>query len=114
MTVAIEASKVEELASQGLTMEQIASCLGCAPSTLYLRVGSESEVSEAIKKGRANGVKDVSNALYKSATGGNITAQIFYLKNRSPEDWSDRKEITGANGGPIDIRGSITLCKPGD
>ena len=35
----------------------------------------------------------VANALYESATiDKNVTAQIFYLKNRS-ENWSDRQEV---------------------
>ena len=84
--------QVESLAAQGLTMDQIASCLGMSRSTLYERVGSESDVSDAIKRGRAKGVATVSNALFQSAKGGNITAQIFYLKNRSPDDWKDRRE----------------------
>ena len=35
----------------------------------------------------------MANALYESATiDKNVTAQIFYLKNRS-ENWSDRQEV---------------------
>lgn len=29
------------------------------------------------------------------------TAQIFWLKNRKPEDWRDRREVTGADGKPL-------------
>lgn len=34
-----------------------------------------------------------------------VTAQIFWLKNRQPEKWRDRKQtqITGSNDGPIRI-----------
>jgi len=87
----IDPDKVESLAAQGLTMEQIAHCVGCAPSTLYKHIGSEAELSEAIKRGRAKGVAQVSNALFQAARDGNITAQIFYLKNRDPRAWSDRQ-----------------------
>lgn len=83
--------KVEALAAQGLTMEQIALCLGMARSTLYVRMGSEKDVSDAIKRGRAKGVAQVSNALFQAARDGNTTAQIFYLKNRDPIAWSDRQ-----------------------
>ena len=34
---------------------------------------------------------EVTSALFESATKKNsVVAQIFYLKNRAPEDWSDR------------------------
>ena len=26
---------------------------------------------------------------------------IFWLKNRQPDKWRDRKEVTGADGGPV-------------
>lgn len=32
-----------------------------------------------------------------------VTAQIFWLKNRRPGRWRDRMEHTGADGGPISI-----------
>ncbi|MEK3726813.1 MULTISPECIES: helix-turn-helix domain-containing protein [unclassified Lysinibacillus] len=34
-----------------------------------------------------------------------VTAQIFWLKNRKPDDWRDKQqnEITGAGGGPVDV-----------
>ena len=35
---------------------------------------------------------EVENALYKAAINGNVTAMIFFLKNRRPDKWRDRKE----------------------
>lgn len=34
-------------------------------------------------------IESVEGALHKSAVGGNTTAQIFYLKNRAPDRWTD-------------------------
>ena len=31
------------------------------------------------------------------------TACIFWLKNRKPEQWRERQEVTGADGGPLQI-----------
>lgn len=95
--------KVEELAAQGLTVGQIASCLGMSRTTLYDRMGSESDVLDAIKAGRAKGIATVTNALFQSAKSGNTTAQIFYLKNRQPDEWRDRREheLTGADGAAL-------------
>lgn len=35
----------------------------------------------------------VQSALYKSAVGGNVTAMIFWLKNRQSAEWRDRREL---------------------
>ena len=86
-------NKIVELGSQGLTSGQIARCLGVSWSTIDRRRKEFEEIDEAIKKGEALGVSRVANALYESAIiDKNVTAQIFYLKNRS-ENWSDRQEV---------------------
>jgi DNA-binding CsgD family transcriptional regulator len=85
-------NKIEELASYGLTQEQIAHNIGIHPSTLSKHKGSNCQLSEAIKRGAAIGIKQIANALFQSAMNGNVTAQIFFLKNRAPAEWYDRKE----------------------
>jgi len=112
----VDSAKVESLAAQGLTIEQIASCIGVSRSTLYSRMGSEKNVLDAIKDGRAKGVATISNALFQSGKGGNVTAQIFYLKNRQPEEWRDRRELehSGPEGGPIVAQWSILPVTPID
>ena len=42
-------------------------------------------------------------AEYQEFVPGDVTAQIFWLKNRQPHNWRERKEITGADGGPIQV-----------
>ena len=37
--------------------------------------------------------QQVENALYKSAVSGNVTAMIFWLKNRKPKMWCDVNRI---------------------
>ena len=86
--------KIVELGAQGLTSGQIAKCLGVSWSTIDRRRKEFDEIEEAIKKGEALGVQQVSNALMRSAVEDkNVTAQIFYLKNRAPDQWADRQEI---------------------
>ena len=85
--------QVEALASNGLTMKQIAHCLGFGRTKLYRLKDSKEDIRDALKRGRAKGVSVVANALYTSALEGNVIAQIFYLKNRSPNEWHDRKEL---------------------
>jgi hypothetical protein len=46
---------------------------------------------DAIKKGRAEGLNKVSNALFEKAIQGNVTAMIYYLKVRDRENWGENQ-----------------------
>ncbi len=85
--------QAEALAGQGLTIKQIARALGIHYDTLYVKKRDNPELDLAIKTGRAKGIASVSNALFQNAMQGNVTAQIFYLKNRAPDEWKDRQEV---------------------
>ena len=85
--------QVEKLAGLGLTMKQLARCIGIGESTLYRYMNTKRELRESLKRGRAKGLSLVANALHQNALSGNVVAQIFYLKNRSPEQWQDRREL---------------------
>ncbi len=84
--------EVQWLASRGLTQAQIAASFGISPDTLLERKKDFPGFSEAIKKGQMQGLADITNALYAEACCGNVTAAIFYLKNRDPKNWNDRRE----------------------
>ena len=58
---------------------------------VWNREREKEEIKEAIKKGRALGIKKASSNLLKASDSGNVTASIFYLKNADPERWSDRQ-----------------------
>lgn len=93
--IEIDLEKVEELASHGLTMEQIATSLGITDRTLYRRKKLESEISEAIKRGRRKGIATIANKLYASAEGGNMAAMIFFLKTQGGWKETSKQEISG-------------------
>ena len=95
MAVQIQAARVEELASHGLSMKQIALCLGIGRSTLYRKKGENRDIRDAIERGRAKGLSAVANALFEAATTkGNYQAQQFYLRNRDPERWKEHRHAT--------------------
>lgn len=107
---------LEGWARDGLSEEQIAHNMGIASSTLRDWKNKHSAISAALKKGKEVADRVIENALYKSALGydveewedkldasGNVhrlykkrhipmsnTAQIFWLKNRRPEQWRDK------------------------
>jgi hypothetical protein len=59
------------------------------------------EIVEAIKRGQASGISQVTNFLFDQAENGNTSAAIFYLKNRA--HWKDKHEHTGSDDGPLKI-----------
>lgn len=107
-------AKLEAWARDGLTDEQIASNIGIAPKTLYRWQDRFGQIRQALKVGKEVVDIQVENALLKRALGyryeevtreyGEVTrvvtkevqpdttAQIFWLKNRRPAAWRDRRE----------------------
>ena len=84
-------AKAEHLASKGLTVDQIAAVFGVSDATIYERQAENPDFSDALKRGRASGIVNVTNALYEKATvDKDNTAMIFWLKNRA--GWVDKQE----------------------
>ena len=112
---------LEAWARNGLTDEQIAENMGIRGSTFYDWKNKYSEISEALKKGKEVIDILVENALLKRALGyeykeitkeGGVqtkevtkqvppdtTALIFWLKNRRPDLWRDRKDVDVSSTG---------------
>ena len=86
--------KIEQASGMGLTNEQLASVLGCSLSTVRRNRKNNELFEHHVRKGRANSLKEVSNALYNNAIyENNVQAQIFFLKNRGEEgQWSEKSE----------------------
>src|SRR5690606_22946308 len=111
--------KIEGWAMDGLTDEQIAHNIGINVATIYEWKKRFPEIDNALKKGKEVVDIQVENALLKRALGyeyeetkvivetdgrkrverikkhvlPDVTAQIFWLKNRRPDKWRDKKEI---------------------
>ena len=118
------------LAQAGLTDEQIAEEIGIHVDTLYEWRKVHPEFSEALKGGKATPDDEVEAALLRRAKGfkysedgkervalPSTAACIFWLKNRRPADWRDKRqhEVTEAIRGPLLIvRGSGQRKEDGD
>ena len=107
---------LEGWARDGLTDEQLAGKMGINPATLYDWKNKYPKISESLKKGKEVVDIEVENALLKRALGydyeevktetengvvtkvttitkqvvPDVTAQIFWLKNRRPDKWRDK------------------------
>ena len=93
---------VEGMVAAGLKRTQVASIMEISPSTLREHFPLE------LKNGDAKAIFNVASGLYKNATtgtstcpGGNVTAQIFFLKTRARWRETSRHEVTGPDGEPI-------------
>ena len=110
---------LEGWARNGLTDEQIANNIGIRTSTFYEWKKKYVEFAEALKKSKEVADLEVENALFKRATGYTVTetkviesdkdgektetitkhippdttAQIFWLKNRKPNEWRDKRVV---------------------
>jgi hypothetical protein len=86
-------SEAAALARSGATDKEIASELGIAVSTLNRWFLAYPQLREAVKAAKEQIDQRVVRSLYKRAIeDGDTTAHIFWLKNRQPELWRDRKE----------------------
>ena len=83
---------LEGWARDGLTIEQIANNMGIDDATLYRWKNKSNDICEALKRGKEVVDFEVENALFKNAMNGNVTAQIFWLKNRKKNKWRDKVE----------------------
>lgn len=123
---------LESFARDGLNDDQIAQKMGINRSTYYRWQVENKDIRDAIKRGKAPVDIAVENALYKSAIGftkkvkkpvklrqrggaevveyveeeiyvpPQVTAQIFWLKNRKPNKWRDKPDDIGT-GTPVTV-----------
>ncbi len=113
------AEQVFKLCLLGATDEQIADFFGVSVSTVNRWKVSEPEFWESLKRGKAEADATVADSLFNRAIGythkdtkfatwegritdtqeydkhhpPDITACIFWLKNRRPTDWRDKQEV---------------------
>lgn len=117
-----------KLCRLGATDKELADFFDIAEQTLYTWKKQHPEFLEALKEGKAESDALVGQRLFERAigyshpeekifcNGGEVvraetvkqyapdtTACIFWLKNRRPDLWRDRQEVTGADGGPLSI-----------
>ena len=85
---------LEGWAREGLTEEQIAHNMGISRTTLWDWKKKEPSIYNALKRNKDMVDFEVENALLDNALNGNVTAQIFWLKNRKKLQWRERIEYT--------------------
>lgn len=82
--------EIKDWVRNGATDKVIAERLGISEDSFYEYKREFSEFSESLKKNKEICDAEVESALHKAALGGNITAIIFWLKNRRPDKWREK------------------------
>ena len=83
---------IMEAAGNGLSEKQIALLLDVSESTITREKQRNDRFARSIKKGRVKAINAVSSKIFDNAMSGKETSAIFFLKNRAPDQWSDRQE----------------------
>lgn len=83
---------IEGWARDGLTVDEIAKKIGIGRTTLYSWMSKNPNIEDAIKIGREVADYVVERALYKKAASGTDTlAMMYWLNNRKPEKWRQKR-----------------------
>lgn len=116
------------MAEKGLTEKEMALCLDIDLSTLTKWKQRHPDFFTSLKEWKLIADAEVEKSLFLSAKGFTVPAVhisnhqgaitqtdikkyyppnpvsgIFWLKNRQPDKWRDRKELTGPDGGPMQV-----------
>ena len=99
---------VEQLASFGHRQSEI---------VLFVKKKNGSSISEPtllkyfekeLSEGKIKANVRIAQTLYKKAIGGDTTSMIFWLKAQAGWKDTQRVELTGANGGPVEQKTTVT------
>lgn len=85
--------QAERLGGFGLTEEKMAEIWGVIPDTLRKWKKKNPELKGAIEKGKQKANLTASQKLFSKVKEGNMVALIFWLTNRMPDIWRDRRAI---------------------
>jgi acyl-CoA reductase-like NAD-dependent aldehyde dehydrogenase len=98
----------EAIANADGVIAEAARTLGVSRMTIYRRIEESDDLRAAVEDAREELTDIAERELGKAIRAGNMTAIIFHLKG-SPSGrkrgYSERTEITGANGGAIVVKG---------
>lgn len=104
-------AQVVELGKEGLSRVQIAGRLGVSKYTILDWERQHDEFSNAMHEAMS-----FSQVWWEDLGQSGVTAERFnanayslQVRNRFPKDWRDRQELTGANGGAIEVHHTHTI-----
>lgn len=110
-------SRVRELASRGLNQLEIATILGCDPSSMSTWKHKSEKFRKAIEEGLALGIERRLVRIERAAEKGSWGADAWWLERRYPEQWArkDNLRIGDPEGKPLApaiIAPTIVVVRP--
>ena len=106
----INTKRIERLAAQGLTKDQIIRVLDVGESTFYRCLRESSELAVAFERGRAAGVEKVAKMVmdHHIMKSKNFDAAKFYLKTQAK--WKEDSDVTvkGDKDNPVQVEENVT------
>ena len=94
--------EIETLAAF-LSIEQLADYFGIGRTTFYALAEKDPEILEHYKRGKSKAIAHIAQGLIQKARAGDTTSAIFFLKTQARWRETERHEITGADGGPLEL-----------
>lgn len=113
--VAPRLEEIKDWCRNGATDEEIYKQLGISKDTFYEYKKKYADFSDTLKHTRNYCDGEIENALYKAAKDGNVTAMIFWLKNRRGKMWREKpEEATATTDDKVVINLNFEDCSGGD
>ena len=112
--VAPRLEEIKDWVRNGATDDEIIIRLGIARSSFYEYKNKILDFSDALKETKEYVDAKVENALLQNALKGNITAQIFWLKNRRSERWREKPEEQELEENQINVTLTIENVSGGE
>ena len=99
-----KARVAEALVKTGAIRSAAAALLKVSCSTITNYIQRYPELSEVEYEAKTNLVGLAETKLVQKINEGHLTAIIFYLKTHDKDNYSERTEMTGGNGQPVQIQ----------
>lgn len=104
-------TKLLKLLREGSRRGAACTAVGISYHTFRTRMKSDSAFAVEVVEAEAEANELVEDALFSTAIAGNTTAQMFWLSNRDPERWMDRRKqdlhLDGKVEHEHDVRNSL-------
>lgn len=96
---------IAQLKASQYNVSKACEAVNISRRTYYTWIEEDPELAERVEEIKERTTDTVESALFRNAIDGHVTAQIFWLKNKRPDLWSDRKEIahSGLLANPLEL-----------
>ena len=94
--------EIETLAAF-LSIEQLADYFGIGRTTFYALAEKNPEILEHYKRGKSKAIAHIAQGLIQKARAGDTSSAIFFLKTQARWAETQKHELTGADGGPVEV-----------